>query len=210
MVAWMEAWGNQTTGEWVHLFTHALGPIPTAWYLDAELHKRTRHLETLKNDFIGTFILIGGFEALDEALQDIDTFVFGNTSSSALFEMRTWETQMQDIFNCCNLEREEGEDDLRFFSILESEGERAIEGPPLKEVDVTKPLKLREVNIGMKENPNLAKIGDYWDENTVGKVAKLLTEYQHFFNTKFSKLKGIMGDLRVIHVTLKLDAWPIK
>ena len=82
---------------------------------------------------------------------------------------------MQDIFNCRSLAREEGEDYLRSVSITESEGERAVEGPPLKEVDVTKPLKLCEVKIGTKEHPKLAKIGDYWDENTVGKVAKLLT-----------------------------------
>ena len=66
--AWMEAWGDRTIGEWVHLFTHVLGPIPTTWYLDAELHQRTHHWETLKNDFIGTFRLIGGSEVLDGAL----------------------------------------------------------------------------------------------------------------------------------------------
>ena len=32
---WMEKWWDRTTEEWVHLFIHALGPIPTAWYLDA-------------------------------------------------------------------------------------------------------------------------------------------------------------------------------
>ena len=147
---------------------------------------------------------------LDEALQDIDTFIFGKTSSSAVFGMPTWETQMKDIVNCRSLAREEVEDDLRSVSIPKSEGERIVEGPPLKEVDVTKPLKMREVNIGMKEHPKLAKIWDYWDENTVGKVAELLTEYQDLFPTKFSELKGIMGDLGFMHITLKPDAQPIK
>ena len=85
---------------------------------------------------------------------------------------------MRYIFNCHSLAREQGEDDLRSISILELEGERAVARPPLQEVDVTKPLKLREVNIGMEEHPNLANIGDYWDEDTVGKVAELLIEYQ--------------------------------
>ena len=40
---WMEKWWEWTMEEWVHLFIHALGPIPTAWYLDAELHQRTHH-----------------------------------------------------------------------------------------------------------------------------------------------------------------------
>ena len=65
---WKEEWGDKTTEEWVHLFLHALGPIPTAWYLDAELHQRTPHWETLKYEFVGIFGLIGGTKALDEAL----------------------------------------------------------------------------------------------------------------------------------------------
>ena len=44
-------------------------------------------------------------------------------------------------------------------------------------MDVMKPLKLREVNIGTEEQPKLAKIGDYWDDEIVGKVVELLTEY---------------------------------
>ena len=92
VVAWMKMWGDLTTEEGVHLFIHALGPIPTASYLDVELHQCTRHWETLKNDVIGTFRLIGGSEALEEALQDIDTFVFGKSDSSAVFKAPTWET----------------------------------------------------------------------------------------------------------------------
>ena len=77
-------------------------------------------------------------------------------------------------------------------------------------MDVTKPLKVREVNIGTKEHPKLAKIRDYCNENTKGKVAKLLTDYQNLFPIKFSELKGITGDLGVMHITLKPDVWPIK
>ena len=106
--------------------------------------------------------------------------------------------------------REEGEDDSRSVSIPESEGEHAVGGPPLREVDVTKPLKLREVNIGTKEHPKLANIGDYWDENILGKVAELLTEYQDLFPTNFSELKGITGDLGVMHITLKPYVCPVK
>ena len=85
-------------------------------------------------------------------------------------------------------------------------GERAVAAPSLQTVDITKHLKLREVNIGMAEQPKLAKIGDYWDDDTVSKVAELLTEYQDLFPTKFSELKGITGDLGVMRITLKPDA----
>ena len=83
--AWMEEWCERTTNEWVHLFIHALGPIPTAWYLDAELHQYTRHWETLKDEFVGMFGLIGGTEALKEALEDIDALVFDESYPRATY-----------------------------------------------------------------------------------------------------------------------------
>ena len=77
-------------------------------------------------------------------------------------------------------------------------------------VDVTKPLKLKEVNIGTNEQPKLAKIGDYWDDDIVGNIAELLTKYQDQFPTNISELKGIVGDLGVMKITLKPDARPPK
>lgn len=56
----------------------------------------------------------------------------------------------------------------------------------------------------------MAKIGDYWDEGTVGKFFELLTKYQDLFPTKFSELKGITGELGIMHITLKPEARPIK
>ena len=62
----------------------------------------------------------------------------------------------------------------------------------------------------MEEQPKLAKIGDYWDDDIVGKVAELLTEYQDLFLMKFWELKGITVDLGVMCIMLKPDARPIK
>ena len=42
------------------------------------------------------------------------------------------------------------------------------------------------------------------------KVTKLLWEYQDLFPTKFADLKGIVGDLDIMKVTLKLDTKPVK
>ena len=49
------------------------------------------------------------------------------------------------------------------------------------------------------------KIGDYWDDDTVGKVAELLTEYQDLFPMKLLDLKGIIGEIGVMNITLKPD-----
>ena len=71
-------------------------------------------------------------------------------------------------------------------------------------------MKTRQVNIGTKAEPKFAKIGDYWDDAIVEEVAELLHEYQDLFPTKFSNLKGIICDLGVMNITLKLDVKPIK
>jgi len=59
-------------------------------------------------------------------------------------------------------------------------------------------------------DPKFAKIGDYWDDATMDKVPELLCEYQDLFPTKFSNLKGIIGDLSVMRINLKPDVKPIK
>ena len=55
-----------------------------------------------------------------------------------------------------------------------------------------------------------ATIGDYWDEEMVRKVNKLLHEYQDLFSTKLSEMKGILGDIGVLKIPLKPDAKPVK
>ena len=56
------------------------------------------------------------------------------------------------------------------------------------------------MNIGIEAEPKFAKIGDYWDNATVDKVVELLCECQDLFPTKFSDLKGIVGDLGVMKI----------
>ena len=66
-------------------------------------------------------------------------------------------------------------------------------------------MKTRQVNIGTEEETKFARIGDYWDDVTLEKVAKLLREYQDLFTIKFLDLKGILSDLGIMRITLKLD-----
>lgn len=71
-------------------------------------------------------------------------------------------------------------------------------------------MKTKQVNIGTEAEPKLLKIGDYWDDTMVDKVAKLLCEYQDLFSIKFTDLKGIIIDLWAMKITLNLDAKPVK
>ena len=74
---------------------------------------------------------------------------------------------------CYNLV-EEGEEDEnpRNINIPESEGTFDVQGPELK--IPAKPIKIKKVNIGTKEEPKFASIGDYWDDETVESIADLL------------------------------------
>lgn len=69
---------------------------------------------------------------------------------------------------------------------------------------------MRQVNIGSEAEPKFARIGDYWDEDRVGKLVELLREYQELFPMNFTELKGIVGDLGIMKISLKLDVKPVK
>ena len=60
------------------------------------------------------------------------------------------------------------------------------------------------MNIGTKEGPKYVRLGDYWDDATVNKVVELLHEYQDLFLPKITELKGIIGDVGVMKITLEL------
>lgn len=53
-------------------------------------------------------------------------------------------------------------------------------------------------------------LGDYCDDAMVEKVVELLREYQDLFPNKIAELKGILSDLGMMKITLKLDARPVK
>ena len=56
----------------------------------------------------------------------------------------------------------------------------------------------------------LASIGDYWDDEIVRHITDLLQEYQDLFPTKFIEMKGILGDMGVMRIPLKVGAKPVK
>lgn len=58
--------------------------------------------------------------------------------------------------------------------------------------------------------PKFAWIGDYRDEDTICNVIEILHEYQDLLPTKFTELKGIVGDLGIMKINLNVDVKPIK
>ena len=148
LFTWIEKWCNRTAQEWVHLLIHALGPLPTAWYLDVELHQCNRHWEDLRDEFLGTFVFIGGTEVLDAALQDIDTVAWGESHLCIAPKIPSWELQTWDKVKYYNLAPKEGQKDPRVGHDLELN----------KVCTDTGPLELRMDSSGTHHT--LAKIGD--------------------------------------------------
>ena len=72
------------------------------------------------------------------------------------------------------------------------------------------PLNIQKVNIGTAEELKFTNIGDYWDEETMAKITDLLHEFQYLFLTKFSEMKGILGDLGEMKIPLKPYAMHVK
>ena len=117
--------------------------------------------------------------------------------------------QEANAVECYNLAIDEDDDPCN-INIPESEGHCKVHGPVVEALEVNQPLKTRTVNIGSEENLKYATIGDYWDDEMVSKVTQLLHEYQDLFPTKFSEMKGILGDIGVIKIHLKPDVKPRK
>lgn len=70
-------------------------------------------------------------------------------------------------------------------------------------------MKTKQVNIGTEAKPKFAKIKDYWDDVMVDKFNELINGYHYLFPTKFMDLKGIIGDLVVMKITLEPDRKPL-
>ena len=71
-------------------------------------------------------------------------------------------------------------EDLINLAIKEIEGRREIQNtiPSQTDSSYNHPLKLCKINIGITEQPNIAMVGDYWDEKTSQEIQSLLWEYE--------------------------------
>jgi hypothetical protein len=70
-------------------------------------------------------------------------------------------------------------------------------------------IKIKKVNIGTEETPNLANVRDYWDAATIDKITESLHEYQDLFPTKFTDMKGIKGPMGEMRIPLKPNVKPV-
>ena len=112
---------------------------------------------------------------------------------------------MSQALACYNVKAIDDEDDSHNINILKCQGSREVRDPEIEDLDIMEQLKIKQLNIKIKEESKYAMLGDYWDDAMVYKVTELLHEYQDLFPTKFTDLKGIINDLGVMKITLNLD-----
>jgi len=65
------------------------------------------------------------------------------------------------MLECYNMTVEEEYEDPWKINIPKTKGHYKVEGPPIENIDITKPLKTKDINIGTKAEPKFTKIGDY-------------------------------------------------
>ena len=85
---------------------------------------------------------------------------------------------LKSLMACYNISSEpKDDDDIRNVNILESEGSRNVAAPDIPTDPMSQLLKIRKVNIGTKETPKFASVGDYWDDKTMAQIIDLLYEF---------------------------------
>ena len=109
---------------------------------------------------------------------------------------------------CYNLVANKEEDPCN-MNIPEPEGSCDVQGPVLDLPKIEEKVKIKKINIGIEADPKFASIGDYWDDESIGHIADLLQEYQDLFPTKFTEMKGILVDLEIMRIPLKVGVKPV-
>jgi hypothetical protein len=80
-----------------------------------------------------------------------------------------WTAPLQKLQTCYNINVDE-DDDPRKVNIAEIEGQRDVEELEFELTFIGQPIKIKKVNIGTKETPKLANVGDYWAVATTNKI----------------------------------------
>jgi hypothetical protein len=205
-----EAQRNIPKERWLHKFINTLDTMPINWYPQEELHLATSDWYSMTQKFIATFLFEIQYPTVDQDLQIVRQKVF-EEAPNLPFEKEEdeWTTPLQIFQGFYNINVDE-DDDPRNVKILETEGQRNIEGPGIELSFIGQPIKINKVNIGTKKTLKSENVGDYWDDATISKITELLHEYQDLFPTKFTNMKGIKGPMGEMKIPMKLDARPIK
>jgi hypothetical protein len=114
--------------------------------------RETTRWEELIQRFRVTSTFEHEYPSIDETLQAIQSKIFleeGTMDVVSVCSAHGFNINVHELLECYNVAKEEqDEDDPRNVQVLETEGERVVEGPELESVAYTQPIKTWKVNIG--------------------------------------------------------------
>jgi hypothetical protein len=166
----------------------------------------------LKQNFTITFSFEHENPNIDSTLKQIRGVIFIKEPEVKLItKEQQWNRQIvKELSSYYHVQEEVPEEDnLHNIQIEEAEGKREVEGPPLESEVIATSIKVKKVKNGTVENPKMANIGDYWDEQTVEIITELLHEYIDLFPTTFTEMTVIAGELGEMKIPLRVEARPI-
>jgi hypothetical protein len=124
----------------------------------------------MTQNFVTTFLFESQYPTVDQVLQIVRQKVFEEAPSLPLLqEEDEWMVPLQKLRGCYNINADE-EDDPRKVNIIETEGQRDIEGQGVELPFIGQLIKIKKFNIGTEQTLKLANVGDYWDVATIGKI----------------------------------------
>lgn len=118
-----------------------------------------------------TFNFDDGWDSIDEAIQEVKAVIFRMPQESLEIIHPEWVAQLSCALECYNVAAKEENEDPRNIDIPKTEGQCEVQGPQIKNPDITASVKTKQVNIGTEAKPKFTKIGDYWDDMIVDKVS---------------------------------------
>ena len=114
----------------------------------------------MTHNFVTTFLFESQFPSVDQALQIVRQKVFEEASNlPSEQEEGEWTVPLQKLQGCYNINVDE-DDDPRKVNIVETEGQREVEGPGVEKPFIQQPIKIKKDNIGTEQTPKLANVGD--------------------------------------------------
>lgn len=106
-------------------------------------------------------------QAVKEVLFTLETLVEGELEKN--FLQGLYDMELLRFVTCDKIDAQPEEDKLEGLGHLafeEIEGERGIRENSLTEGTHLLLVKPRKQNVGMEDKPEIALVGDYWDEKT--------------------------------------------
>ena len=148
-------WKEYPRQEWVLRFIHTMEMVPRNWYTLAELRQGTIKWESLVTRFTQIFEFTSEHPTVDVALQIMKEKIFEEIPV-ATTNYHQCSTTVHHWMESYNVTGELHDDDLLDINIPELEGTRAVEGSDISSIQLLKPLKIKKVNIGLRENPTFS------------------------------------------------------